>query len=525
MKNYLTICIALCAALLTTACSKTNNDEPQPQQLRFQLSVGATSAPANGPRRIATNGETMVTTFTVNDEAGVFAVRGGEILPQVNNLKLTYNQNGVWAPASVVPYSEEYEDAIFYAYYPYSDTVTIDLASADVFGQVIADFAPAADQSTAALFGQADLMTTDACRIGALHSVTLPMQHRMAMVTVELPNVSYIFTNEDIAPYVLVSPTNVKFMLEQGGELKPHFDDATLTYQLILKPELQDKLIVSYDNAGASEREEIDQIANIWAGEYARFVIDGGASVTTMTLQPGDYFLDDGTLLSKDATEDELNAVKSNIVGVVAYLGTTEAIAQAKSTCTHASVIATTEQRAAWGTVSSTSSDENAAGWRYWYRDKGFTTDISEADGISKPEQIDQSALVANGYENTLVWRSIPVGYELGGYVVDINSVFAATDEAYLTAHPTPAFTTAWYIPSLKEWLNIRANDQALSASLTRIGATDFQWKTSQQNYWSSNIRTAAVFWGFTGIGSSSTELFKTINSKTAANYRYMLAF
>lgn len=528
MKNYLNICIALCAVLAMAACSKNENQEPQAQSLSFLLTTGSNTPQANGPRRIATNGETMVTTFTVNDEAGVFAVRGGEILPRVNNLKLTLNQNGVWVPASVVPYSEEYDEAIFYAYYPYNDSVTIDLASDDVFHRLVSDFSPAADQSTASLIGKADLMTTSACRLGALHAVTLPMQHQMAMVTIELPNVSYIFTNDEIDPYILVSPTNVKFALEKGGELAPYLDETTQRYMLILKPELQDKLLISYENAGTPVQEEIDQIGNIWAGEYARFVINGGANVTTMTLQVGDYFLADGTLLSKDATDDELTAAKANIVGVVCSLGTTEAITTAKPACKHACVIATTERRAKWGAVGSTTSEENAAGWRYWYRDAGFgfTTEISEASSITKPEQIDLSTLLANGFENTAAWRAMPVGYTIGGMVVDVNSVFAENDEAYLELHPSPAVTTEWYIPSLKEWTAIRANNDAIAASLNRIAATDFQWNTaSGQNYWSSNIRSAAILWGFTGIGSANTELIKTAKTNDSNNYRYMLAF
>ena len=526
MKNYLNICAVICIGVLMTACSKNDQEkELKSPSLSFQLSIGGNGS-ANGPRRIVTNGATMQTAFTVNDEAGVFAVRGGEIMPRVNNLKLTYNQNGVWVPAAMVPYSEEYNDAIFYAYYPYSDTVTIDLTKDDVFTSVIADFQPSVDQSTAALFGKADLMTTGACRLGNLHSVSLPMEHRMALATIELPNVSYVFTNPDIEPYILVSPENVQFSLEEGGELKPYFDETTQAYQLILRPELQDKLVVSYENAGEAVKEEIDQIANIWSGEYARFVIGGGASVTTMTLQVGDYFLSDGNLLSKDASDEELAAAKPNIVGVVCSLGTTEAIAMAKASCTHACVIATAEQRAAWGTANTTSPEENAAGWRYWYRDRGFTLDISEAGGVTKPEKIDQAMLVANGYENTLVWRTIPVGLEIGGYVVDMNSVFAATDEAYLLSHIAPTVTTEWYIPSLKEWQNIRANADAVSASLVRIGATLFQWDNdSPQNYWSSNIRSAVVLWGYTGIGTASIDLFQTVNANMAANYRYMLAF
>lgn len=520
MKNYFNLCLALCAAFVITACSQKENT-PEPQRLSFQLTFSGQNSPTNGPRRIVTNGETMKTAFTLNDEAGVFAVRGGEIMPRVNNLKLTFNQNGVWVPASMVPYSEEYDDAIFYAYYPYSDTVTIDLTNDDVFHQVIADFQPAADQSTASLFGKADLLTTGACRIGALHSVTLPMEHRMALVNVELPNVSYVFTNADIEPYILVSPTNVKFALEAGGELKPFFDEATQTYMLILKPELQDKLIVSYENAGTPVSEELDQISNIWAGEYARFVIGGGASVTTMTLQVGDYMLKDGTLLSKDATDDELNAARTNIIGVVSLLGTTDAIKADKAGCKHARIIALSEKYEKWGTKKEIKADEGLnEGWKAWFNDFGFSV-------TSNPTA---ESIVAQGYECTQKWLTVPADLTYGGFTHDLVSFFQAEYTTFTAATPSPKMTTIWYVPSLKEWTDVKANEAAVSTSLLRIGATDFVWnddtKTKDQNrtYWSPEIRGTTTMFGFL-VNTAGVVSYPANYNNYQYNYRYMLAF
>lgn len=523
MKNYLNICAVICIGVLMTACSKNDQEkELESPSVSFLLSVGGNTS-ADGPRRITTNGATMQTAFTVNDEAGVFAVRGGEIMPRVNNLKLTYNQNGVWVPAAMVPYSEEYNDAIFYAYYPYSDTVTIDLTQDDVFTSVIADFQPSSDQSSAALFGKADLMTTGACRLGNLHSVSLPMEHRMALATIELPNVSYVFTNPGVEPYILVSPENVQFKLETGGGLNPYFNEATQTYQLILKPEMQDKLIVSYENAGEELEEEIDQIANIWAGEYARFVIGGGASVTTMTLQIGDYLLSDGTLLSKDDAQ-AVEANKSKIVAVVYALGTTEGIQSAKPACKHAMALALTEQRKQWGTVASTTAEQNAAGWKTWYTAYGLN-DL----GTDKNTNIDLGMLVAQGYENTAAWAAVPVGLEIGGLQVDVHSVFAATYADWTTAHPAPAVTTGWFIPSLRDWMNIRMASTSLSASLTAADAADLLWNAHEQSeklyYWSSNLRGAAAMWCYTGFGSTAAELIQASGNRDSRYYRFAIAF
>lgn len=519
MKNYFNLCLALCAAFVITACSNQENT-PEPQGLSFQLSVGGNGS-ANGPRRIITNGVTMQTAFTVNDEAGVFAIRGGEIMPRVNNLKLTYNQNGVWVPAAMVPYSEEYNDAIFYAYYPYSDTVTIDLTKDDVFASVIADFQPSANQSTAALFGKADLMTTGACRLGTLHSVSLPMEHRMALATIELPNVSYVFTNPGVEPYILVSPENVQFKLETGGELNPYFDEATQTYQLILKPELQDKLIVSYENAGEAVKEEIDQISNIWAGEYARFVIGGGASVTTMTLQIGDYMLKDGTLLSKDATDDELAVAKPNIIGVVSLLGTTDAIKADKSGCKHARIIALSEKYAAWGTKKEIKENEGLNdGWKTWYNNYGLPA-------IAKPSA---ESIVAQGYEYTKNWLTVPADLTYGGFSHNLVGYFKEEYGAFTTATPSPVVTTMWYVPSLKEWTDMKANEAAVSTSLLRIGATDFVWndetKTKDQNrtYWSPEIRGTTTMFSFL-VNTSGVISYPAAYNNYQYNYRYMLAF
>lgn len=508
------------AAVLLSGCQ---NDDPAPQSssaLSFDV-FQASSAANSGPRRVSTNGATMTTTFTAGDKAGVFAIKDGQIMEHVNNLCLTLSSQGVWMPQRTVIYTEDYESAVFYAYFPYSSTATIDPSKADPFADMIEAHEISADQSSSANYASADLMTTSACVINEVRAVRLPMEHKMSLVAIELPNRSYSFTNSDIDPYVIVAPTNVVFTLGDS-EVLPYFDEQTQSYMLIVQPETEEVLSISYDNAGETHTAEINNLADIWSGEFARFTIDGGVDLHTHTLQIGDYLLADGGLLSKDADVSDIEAAKADIVGVVCKLTTTSGIQADFPNCKHAVVLSVKEGKGKWSTKGSTSSEENNAGWKTWWTAYGLA-----ALSTDKAANIDISELTEVGYEYTQAWLAVEPDLSLGGYQVPVKDGF---DEYYTTwtaANPLPAITSGWYVPSLRDWLNIKTAETAIAASLANVEGDAFAWSDgSTVYYWSSNIRSAVAMWTFTGkdLSSATDQLFHA-DTKDSRIYRMLTAF
>jgi len=507
-----------CAVMVLFGCQSNEPEQASRNMLSFE--VFSQPSAAHGPRRVQTDGKTMTTTFTVGDKAGVFAVLNGQVLTDVDNLCLTLNTNGVWVPARAIPYSDTYAQAQFYAYFPYADSVSINPSASDPFETMRKDYVIPADQSTADKYAAADLMTSAACAMNELRAVKLPLAHSMALVSVELPNRSYVFTNADIDPYVIVAPTNISFTL--GTDVvTPYLDEATQSYRLIIRPETDKTLAISYDNAGQTHTAEITTLANIWSGEYAYFTIDGGADVQTHTLQIGDFVLADGGLVSKDAESSEIEAAKANIIGVVCQLKTTDAIQTDYPQCKHAIVLSVKEAKAKWSTKGSTSSEENAAGWKTWWTAYGLA-DL----GTTKAEDIDQTALMPTGYEYTKAWIAVPSDLTLGGYTVPVKDGFEAYYTSYTESNATPDVATEWFVPSLREWLTIKESETDIAASFARIEAAPFAWADDATvYYWSSNLRAATSMWTFTGKDSSSSADLFHADTKDSRIYRLTFAF
>ena len=516
------ILLVALAGLVLFGC-KSQNEPEQPSQNVIAFSVVQSNGAAQSAvRRVSTNGKTFATTFTTGDKAGVFAVKDGKVIDAVNNLCLTLNSAGTWVPTHIVPYTEQLGGAQFYAYFPYQEKMTLNLTAEDPFADVLAAHQPAADQSTDAAYASADIMTSAAAALGENRTVRLNVQHRMALVSIEMPNKAYQFTNEGLSTYVLTGADSIVFTLGTTT-VQPYFDEQAQRYRFIVRPQSDQTLTISYQDNGAPHTAEITNLADVWAGEFAHYAIDGGADITVHTLQVGDYLLTDGTLVSKDDAE-AISAHQADIAAVVYALGTNPGITDLRPACSHGIAVALTEKKDKWGTIGSTTSEQNAAGWSTWFTQFGMA-----GLGTSKNNEIDLNSLVAVGYEYTMKWVSVPVDMEIGGLKADINSVFAATYAAWAEANPMPAATTEWFIPSLRDWMNIREANDAVAASLAAIGATDFQWNTSapedKQYYWSSNLRGSAAMWCYTGFGTTNAELIQASGNKDSRFYRFAIAF
>lgn len=528
-KIFQIVMTAVCMLSLV-ACSQEDLDsnvsqETTNESLRFVIydEAGAvsggsgSSAAKAAPRRAATNGTSMVTTFEVGDQAGLYVVKNGSVL--YSNVKLTYNVSGFWEAANAIEVTDEITGAQFYAYYPYNEDAQFSASSSEPFADMVSATVPSGRQNSKSGYEAADIMVTGATTIGEYNTVQLPMQHQKAMVCVELPNSSYIFTNDGVDPYVVAKAENATFTLD-GTSVQPYFDDASQSYRLIVEPGQAQSIKVTFDNNGESKSFEANNLSSIGKGKYAKYVIDGGASLTEMTLQVGDYYCADGNIISKDTPTDE---IPDNVVGVIFKIGTTETIRAANNNWSHAVVISLTEKRDKWGTKGSTSSAENTAGWRYWYESYG----LADQNRKTSAAQLDESIMTEEGFEVTKSWRSVPEPLTIGDYTLDYTSVMNTTMDAWIEANPLPAsICSGWYFPSLVDWRNIEAQSSVLSTQITAVGGTDLLWNIgSSNNYWSCNVRAAGSNWCYVGKKTALADRYKGVTCSSNANYRFLFAF
>lgn len=466
--------------------------------------------------RTATDGQTMVTSFEPADRAGLYAVKGGQVI--LSNIPLTFTVNGFWEADEAIQASDELSGARFYAYFPYSEEALFDAAASNPFDAMIAARQPAGKQNTKADYEAADLMVTTAASIGQYNTVSLPLQHQKAMVCIELPNSSYIFSNAGMDPYVLSKSEHVQFALD-GTAVQPYFDESSQSYRLIVEPGTEGPLAVSFTNNGMARTFETTGLSQLQGGKFAKYVVDGGAQLINTTLQVGDYYCSDGRIVGKDTPAEEL---PGNIVGVVFKLGTTEALRSANSSWSHGVVVGLDEVRGKWGTNSSTNSEQNAAGWRYWYRDHGLAD-----QGSTNATALIEDNMAEEGYETTKAWRAVPQPLEIGGIVLDYTTELNVNMDRWIDSTPLPAVVcSGWYVPSLRDLQNLESQSQLLSQQLAAVGGKDLLWNTgSTDRYWSCNVRGSGSNWCYVGGQNALNDRYKGVACNGNSYYRFMFAF
>lgn len=534
MKKYIGYASALMLGFAMVSCSSDIDTSERGSQAGY-LTFNITEEGNNNSR--ATTSAAMKTSFEIGDKAGVFAVKNGVVMEEINNISLICNQYGEWEPETPIVYDKDQLQGVqFYAYYPYSKTATIDAAQTDPFGHMVSNYELTMQQGSKDSYEACDLMTTPAARVdeAALNTVKLSMRHRMAMVCVELPNASYVFPDQDIDTYVLSRATDEKFYLG-GEEVMPFKDDATQQYRLIVKPATAEALSIGYtNNLGERDTFHTASLTNIKQGQCAKYTVAGGVNLKEWTLQVGDYYCADGNLLSKDATAEDITA-KGDVIGIIFKIGTSTAVKQSGSNFTHAEVLALADYgKAAWGVSKSA-----GGSWGSWYTNFGMTSPSrSTINGQSTPRDTEAN-LQEVGLTYTQKWLSIPEDYTLDNVQQDywsgMHKVYAEWSEANIL--PT-GLATPWYVPSLREWLNIKSQTTILEAQIAKANGAklwkdDFAWITKNDNkenvgYWSCTPRSEDITWQFTGLGTADHLEYDYVAgraSQVQQYYRFMFAF
>lgn len=453
------------------------------------------------------------TSFEEGDVVGVYAVKNGNILPNVNNLPMTFD--GVnWSFENKLSYNSSMQGAVFHAYYPYDESSSFDASAYDPFTAKVDSWKLPYDISSAEKYEGADLMTSsaDVVEKNGKFTVTFDMIHRLGMVAVAFPKRAYTFTNTDLAikPYIISDATdilmNAKFGDEPAIEIKPYHDETSQTYRFIVRPNVPLTLSGTFVSAGKSKKYTISAPNGVVPGYCMSYKIDGGYEGGSINLKIGDYYCADGSIVPYNPHV----AAPENAVGVIYMLGTTDQIEAAHPTCTHALVYALERdnQEAIYFGKAQNKND--------WYTNLGLDkNDYKDTD--------------YNGF-----------GYTAGLLRYDgtdgMMENFTASIQSYCASKQLPStLTTGWYLPSYNEFAVIAENADILNASLAHAGGesvfegTEAGAKNKFKAYWTSTLRAGTalcMYYSLWESDANNNALMQTgyVNGRYGY-FRYAFAF
>lgn len=499
------------SAFLLTGCSENElpgdeNTDTNRTTFTIEVSDGG-YAPAAGEKpdtRATENG--YATQFTAGDKIGVFAVKNGAIVDGVNNLCFVAtaemdaggNSSLVWKIEGVdtpnFPASADY-----YAYYPWQPDGNIknkvDASKTNVddfFAGLVNGWTTDTNQGTYTAYTGSDLMIASGTPLGK--SLSFSMQHKMALVVIDLPKTKYKLTdaNSQALPDYIIDAPDTKF----NGFTPCRMSDGT--YRYLINPAATENLSGSYTNA-TSATAEWQFEPSVTAGQYGKYVVDSGTIIEeTHQLQAGDFFMKDGTLLSKETTLSDKE--KAACIGIVYWVGDPtkplrgreepnlqgdKTLANDHSGCTHGLVVSLDEVSCAWQ-VNYTSVQD----WLDSNHQDDFLS-VHSGTGASDPLNNIQ------GYNNTKAIEA----FNAANSGNEVNVVQKVVD--YRKRVPAPVASSGWYVPSEKEltllcgkdvdnlWSNNSGgydNRDLINGKLELISsATPL---SSSSRYWSSTERS-----------------------------------
>lgn len=332
LKQILTITFCMAATLLVSSCSQekypdvTGDGEARPLCISVTDVGYVSDGTGKNDTRVVENGYT--TEFTAGDACGLYIMRTGKNVAYENvKLIATAGKDGTltWQPEKGVTLIGGYTGETYFLYYPYQSDMNgkffVEGTSSDAsfFSPLISGWQVAADQSTYAKYTACDLMTakgsaTKNADDGKLR-LTFSMTHRMALTVIDVPKTVYRFTNSDvsISDYVV---THADFT---DSDVKPYRRGTDGRYHFLTSASSKATTIIG-SIYSVEDKKEFAVFANMTAGCYKRYVVEEAPGVEKAhLLQPGDYYLADGHLLSKDATLTDEE--KNKVIGIVFYAG------------------------------------------------------------------------------------------------------------------------------------------------------------------------------------------------------------
>lgn len=448
IKSYMGISL-LTVLLLFSGCGKemeditipetgsgveSSDDPEQTEGEIFRLQVSdAGFCDANTGSRATDSG--LTTIFENGDTIGLFVVNNENKVLHAN-VPFTYNGK-TWTAEQTVRI-KGYPARVF-AYYPYvKDTEIIEKVNSTAedasvfFSQYISEL-EIEDQSTPELYRKADVMT---CMVSvanmkeAREPLKLTMNHMMGLVIVNLPGKSVTQTiNYKIdgkSDYVWSGSFLTNISREKISVPAWHENNS---FRYLYKPGKVSFSCEFYTNNVKKSYEE--SIEALGSGNCKTYNIIFPKTLE-QKIEIGDFYLNDGSLRSKDAslTDEE----KQKCIGIVCYTGNFSNSVNGKN---RALVIGLKEQVAAW----CTKSDPPYLGLKGGSTSDGFVG-YEETQKLLKYKNDPDYPIVNQAYQ-TLSRVALPYGR-----------------------------TSNWYIPSILELSGMSNNRSSFKPSLTALGTS-----------------------------------------------------
>lgn len=445
------------------------------------------------------------TTFTPNDQIGLFAVKNGQVVSTVNNLVLTAQDNLVGGLAwrtSQGKKVEYIEGATYFAYYPYRASLTGSLVpsattASGFFLNVIGQWTVSTDQSTYQKYTANDLMVAKASL--SYGTLSFPMTHCMALGVIKMPMYRYSFTNQSPSVPMHYAPLKES----KFNDFKPYHAREDCYYFLTNPTQPTMSFSGSYVNY-LGKKKGWEVVLNGTAGNYKFYNINQSESIgVSHTLHVGDFLLSDGTILQYTAT---LTAEqKVSCVGVVLKVGfdstldddvyrTKDGGAALPAANIHGYVLGLNKSGSykAWATGSFINTSVGTSGSLTDFRGYGNTQKIK-----------------AYAAANSVSFSTFPAAY-------------AAAVE-YDTEHqPAPEFTSGWFLPSMGQcryWFN---NGTRLVESVRKVLWPSYVF---DYEYSSSTEFDASKYYVTDFNKSSESEAIKSYTKDWSNRVRPVLVF
>lgn len=546
MKYYNCISILLFVSFsaLTSCTQDDNMDNEASFTQNFQISVSDTGFESDNTTRATENNYSTI--FVNGDAIGIFAVRNGAIVSNINNIKCTM-QDGAWEMETNIEYKEsEFKKMSFYAYYPYNDTFNSDtdfdasktLTDGDPFEGYVANWKVDAEQDEAN-YTKYDLMTSVGKASGQRlkGEVSFVMQHRMALAVLQMPDVVYDFTNTDVTIDDYILPTQAGSFKLNNKIAKPYEQEinSKTYYRFLVNPNKEFTIAGSYITS--KEEKTYDHTATLTSGQAKLYKVKNPDTIKQQ-LSVGDYLCADGSIISKDA------AVPENAIGVIFYVGNpqpsvthADKYAEAKDPlrrdypeCKHGLVLALknallgTEEKGRFNT-------SNKHYYGTWFR-----TDEKYMNSYVDTERGKNVAPIAGfqGYNNTVLME---VGATMGDdYKAGAGNALTAL-ENYRIENATPTTSTGWYFPSDFDLITVKQVVTTVNSSIEKAngtvlvindGATEggsFYWSNTERNNEWLWVNTMGSGGDASGPAESGSLTAKRYASNNDGFFRMMLAF
>ena len=518
MKFYKYLSLAVLFALTLAAGGCSQEDNFPDANGNMVINVYDAGMEAVGGNSRAVTDENYTTVFETGDCIGLFAIKDGAVWNNMNNVKVTYTENGTWASEIALQYDDEQEGVAYYAYYPYQDGKTYQSGTIENFLTKMAnEWTPAADQSDKDKFAASDLMTTtepsSVIQEGSgQFTIRLAMKHRMAMSVLVMPETEYKFSDEALneIPYIAKESASMFYMSSVSNEniVKPYLATDG-SYRLIIKPVDANKLIVTQ---GTYSDKKYEFTATVNEGKYQRFLLGGGKKTVEHELKVGDFYCSDGSIVSGDVAE-----VPENCVGIVYYVGNPQpsvlypekvstdgsqpfdeahdVLRREHPSCVHGLDYAldyANDVIKLFGTKGNKPDMEGIA--------SSYTGSYLCKSGSREPHY--KSIL---GYNNTEVLK------KLANYAIensadwDLANMVSCLDSYNKQKVLPSGLTSGWYLPSIEEMRMLINETETINASMAKANGLSLWYLNGTEGandprgrfngYWSSSLRAGYLFY------------------------------